>query len=136
MAVPASPREIVESFYRRSNAGERDIPVFFHPEVEWHWPPETPGSGVFHGHEGIARGLELWIDSWGAFQMEPQEFIEEGDEVLALVRYRLRGAGSGIDIEHPVAHLVRVKDGLIRAWWMFGDPDKARRRFLAGDRPG
>ena len=50
-------------------------------------------------------------------------------------RYRLRGAESGIDIEHPVAHLVRVEDGLIRTWWMFSDPDKARRRFLAGDRP-
>jgi hypothetical protein len=29
-----------------------------------------------------------------------------------------------------------IEDDLIRAWWMFGDPEKARRRFLAGDRPG
>jgi hypothetical protein len=56
--------------------------------------------------------------------------------VLALVRYRLRGAGSGIDIEQLVAHLLRVEDGLVRSWWMFGDADKARRRFLDGDRPG
>jgi hypothetical protein len=34
-----------------------------------------------------------------------------------------------------VAHLLRVENGRIRAWWMFGDPVKARRRFLAGDRP-
>jgi ketosteroid isomerase-like protein len=68
--------------------------------------------------------------------MEPDELIEEGNDVLAMVRYRLRGAESGIDIEHPVAHLMRVEDGLIRAWWMFGDPEKARRRFVAGDRPG
>ena len=118
MPVQAGPRAVVEDFYRRTNAGERDSTLFFHPEVEWHWPPETPGASVFHGHEGIDRGLAMWIESWGEFQMEP------------------RGAESGIDIEHPVAHLLRVKEGLISAWWMFGDPEKARRRFLAGDRPG
>jgi ketosteroid isomerase-like protein len=136
MAVTAGPRAVVEDFYRRSNAGERDSPAFFHPEVEWHRPPETPGAGVFHGLDGIDCGLSAWIESWGEFQMEPEELIENGDEVLALVRYRLRGAESGIDIEHPVAHLMRVENGLIKAWWMFGDPEKARRRFLAGDRPG
>jgi ketosteroid isomerase-like protein len=135
MAVTAGPRAVVEDFYRRSNAGERDSAAFFHPEVEWHWPRATPGASVFHGHEGIDRGLEMWIESWGEFRMEPDEVIEEGDEVLVLLRYRLRGAGSGIGFEHPVAHLMRVEDGLIRAWWMFGDPEKARRRFLAGDRP-
>ena len=67
--------------------------------------------------------------------MEPEEFLEAGDDVFVLVRYRLRGAESGIDFEHPVAHLIRLEDGLIRTWWMFGDPEKARRRFLAGDRP-
>jgi ketosteroid isomerase-like protein len=135
MAVPAGPREVVEDFYRRLNAGERDTAVFFHPEVEWHWPRETPGAAVFHGYEGLDRGFSMWTESWGEFHMEPEELLESGDEVLALVRYRVRGAESGIDIEHPVAHLMRVEDGLIRAWWMFGDPEKARRRFLAGDRP-
>jgi ketosteroid isomerase-like protein len=136
MAVTAGPRAVVEDFYRRSNAGERDPVLFFHPEVEWHWPRDTPGASVFHGHDGIGRGFAMWSESWGQFRMEPYEFLEEGEEVLAMVRYRLRGAESGIDIEHPVAHLMRVEGGLIRAWWMFGDPDKARRRFLAGDRPG
>jgi ketosteroid isomerase-like protein len=135
MAVSASPRAIVEEFYRRTNTGERDVPAIFHPEVEWHWPPGTPGAGVFHGHEGIDRGLAIWVESWGEFRMEPQELIEDGNDILVMVRYRLRGAGSGIDLEHPVAHLIRLEDGLIRAWWMFGDPEKARRRFLAGDRP-
>jgi len=31
---------------------------------------------------------------------------------------------------------MRVQDGQIIAWWMFGDPAKARRRFVEGDRPG
>ena len=133
--MTATPRSVVENFYRRLNAGERDAPARFDPEIEWHWPPDTPGAGVFHGYEGIDRGFNLWIESWGEFRMDPEELIEEGNDVLAIVRYRLRGAGSGIDMEHLVAHLLRLENGRIREWWMFGDPEKARRRFLAGDRP-
>jgi hypothetical protein len=44
--------------------------------------------------------------------------------------------GSGLYLEQQVAHLHQFEDGLLRRWWMFGDPEKARRRFLEGDRPG
>jgi ketosteroid isomerase-like protein len=135
MAVTGGPRAVAEDFYRRFNSGERIPEAYFHPEIDWHWPQATLGASDFHGHEGIDRGLSMWTESWGEFQMEPEEFIEDGDDLFVRVRYRLRGAESGIDIEHPVAHLVHVENGLIRSWWMFGDPEKARRRFLAGDRP-
>ena len=52
-----------------------------------------------------------------------------------MLRYRMRGAGSGVYLEAPVAHLHQLEDGLLRRWWMFGDAEKARRRFVAGDRP-
>jgi ketosteroid isomerase-like protein len=67
--------------------------------------------------------------------MEAEEVVEDGDEVLAVARYRVRGAGSGVEIDAAVAHLFSFRDGLVTRWWMFGDADKARRRFLAGDRP-
>ena len=109
--------------------------AYIHPEIDWHCPRDTPGASAFLGYEGLNTGLSIWTESWGEFHMEPEEFLEAGDDVFVLVRYRLRGAESGIDFEHPVAHLIRLEDGLIRTWWMFGDPEKARRRFLAGDRP-
>ena len=68
--------------------------------------------------------------------IDPLEFLEDGDYVLAMTQYRMRGAGSGVHLEAPVAHLHQfTDDGLVRRWWMFGDAEKARRRFLAGDRP-
>jgi hypothetical protein len=30
---------------------------------------------------------------------------------------------------------VQLEDGRITRWWMFGDAEKARRRFVAGDGP-
>jgi hypothetical protein len=68
--------------------------------------------------------------------MEPEEILEDDDYVLAMLGYRMRGAGSGVYLEERVAHLHQFEDGLLRRWWMFGDAEKARRRFLAGDRPG
>ena len=33
--------------------------------------------------------------------IEPREYLEDGDYVLALTRYRMRGAGSGVYLEAP-----------------------------------
>jgi hypothetical protein len=75
------------------------------------------------------------VESWDELVIEPQEILEEGAYVLAMTHYRMRGAGSGVHLEAGVAHLHQIEDGLVRRWWMFGDAEKARRRFLAGDRP-
>jgi ketosteroid isomerase-like protein len=108
----------------------------FHPAAEWHWPANAPGQSVYRGRVQIREGLMLWRESWGEFQMEPHEVLEADDDVFVTARYHASGVGSGLEFETTIAHLFRMHDGLIAHWWMFGDPDKARRRFLAGDRPG
>ena len=132
-----SNRATVEELIRRMNARDVHPTELCHDEVEWHWPATTPGAAVFRGHAGVTEGLEQWSESWEELLMEPQEILEDGDCVLAMLQYRMRGAGSGVYLEAPVAHLHEfTEDGLVRRWWMFGDAEKAKRRFLAGDRPG
>ena len=132
----ASNRATVEELIRQLNTPNPRVADMCHPEIEWHWPPTTPGASVFHGSEELQRGLYTWAESWDELTMEPEEIIEDGDFVLAMLRYRMRGAGSGVQLQESVAHLHEFEDGLLRRWWMFGDADKARRRFVAGDRPG
>ena len=132
----SSNRATVEELIRRMNARDLRPTELCHDEIEWHWPPTTPGASVFHGHAGVTEGLEQWSESWGELDMEPEEILEEGDWVLAILQYRMRGAGSGVYLESAVAHLHQLEDGVLRRWWMFGDAEKAKRRFLAGDRPG
>jgi ketosteroid isomerase-like protein len=130
-----SNRATVDELIRRMNARDLHPTQLCHDGVEWHWPATTPGAAVFRGHAGITEGLEQWSESWEELLMEPEEILEDGDWVLAILQYRMRGAGSGVYLEAPVAHLHQLEDGLVRRWWMFGDAEKARRRFLAGDRP-
>jgi len=58
-AVTGASPAVVQDFYRRSNAGERDIAAFFHAEVEWHRPAETPGTMCFRVRTGQARPLDV-----------------------------------------------------------------------------
>lgn len=116
------------------NARTRTPAHLFHADLEWRWP-DIPGGSVFRGHEGLALGIETWTESWEELVLETDELIEDGDWVLAMLHYRARGLGSGVFLEAEVAHLHQLQDGLITRWWMFGDAERARRRFLAGDRP-
>ncbi len=130
-----SHRGRVEELIRQLNTPNPRIADLCHPEIEWRWPATTPGASVFRGTEELDRGLYTWAESWNELVMEPEEIIEDGDYVLAMLRYRMRGAGSGVELQESVAHLHEFENGLLRRWWMFGDAEKAKRRFLAGDRP-
>jgi hypothetical protein len=132
----ASNRATVEELIRLMNSRDVRPTHLAHPDIEWHWAAAIPGPQVYRGHEGLHKGLDTWIESWEELVVEPLELLEDGDYVLALTKYRMRGAGSGVYLEAPVAHLHQfTDDGLLRRWWMFGDAEKAKRRFQAGDRP-
>jgi ketosteroid isomerase-like protein len=133
--VASAKRAVVEELIGLMNSRTRTPSHLCHPELEWYWPDAMPGGSVYRGHEELERGLRTFEESWDELILEPEEFLEDGDYLLAMVRYRARGAGSGVPLETPIAHLHLFEDGLVRRWWMFGDADKARRRFLAGDRP-
>jgi ketosteroid isomerase-like protein len=133
--VASRNRAVVDELIALMNQRETRQTHLAHPDIEWHWSQSTPGASVYRGHDGLREGLEAWLESWEELVIEPKEIFEEGDWILAITEYRIRGAGSGVYLEAPVAHLHQLEDGLVKRWWMFGDAEKARRRFLAGDRP-
>jgi ketosteroid isomerase-like protein len=131
-----SHRALLDEFYRRMNVQDMALTEMCSPDAEWHWPPSSPETRIFRGRDEILAGLQMWMESWGELHFDVGEVLEDGDWVLAMVSYRMRGAGSGLALEHVVAHLHQLDGDLIKGWWMFGDADRARRRFLEGDRPG
>jgi ketosteroid isomerase-like protein len=134
--VTSRNRATVEELIALMNTRDRRPLHLFHPDIEWHWAAAMPGPTIYRGYDELATGFDTWVESWEQLVVDPQEYLEDGDYVLALTQYRMRGAGSGVYLEAPVAHLHQfTEDGLVRRWWMFGDADKAKRRFLAGDRP-
>jgi ketosteroid isomerase-like protein len=133
--VVSRNRAVVDELIELMNQRENRPTHLCHPDIEWYWSESTPGASVYRGHQELDEGLDTWVESWEEHVIEPREILDEGDYVFVLTQYRMLGAGSGVYLEAPIAHLYQLEDGLLRRWWMFGDPEKARRRFLAGDRP-
>ena len=63
---------------------------------------------VYEGHEGIRRFVAEVHEAWEKFTWEPEELVESGDHVLALIHSTGRGRGSGLELDRRAAMLWRV----------------------------
>jgi ketosteroid isomerase-like protein len=70
----------------------------------------TPGI-VGGGREGLTRALQDQLDVFEEWTVEPEEFIDLGDQVLVVVRQRARGRGSGVTIDTHSAWVFTMRDG-------------------------
>ena len=78
-----------------------------HPEIDWRPFEEAPMRGV-----GAVRAyLTRWEDEWEELETSPEEFIDVGDHVVAVVHFRGRGRGSGIDVEARSYSVYTFRDG-------------------------
>ena len=62
---------------------------------------------------------------------QPEELMDAGDHVVALIRTGGRGKASGVDVSAQVWNVWRLRDGKAVAWTYFGD-DKAAALEAAG----
>ena len=83
----------------------------FDPDIEWR-PLDGEGD-VGHGHAGVVRQMERWLDSWEGYWIQPEEFIERGDEVIVLVREGGRGSASGVETERRYANVWTFREARI-----------------------
>ena len=77
-------------------------------ELELH--PPTPKARL-EGPEGLVEFAEEWDQAFEEYALAPERFIDNGDEVVVLARFRGRGKGSDIEIDVPVAHRWTVHEG-------------------------
>jgi ketosteroid isomerase-like protein len=119
-------RENVETARRGyehfNRTGEPDYSVL-DPEIVCHDFPELPDTGVYRGHQGFLALIANAIEGFDEFKIEPQEFIDAGDQVVVLVRTVGRGKLSGADAE--VAHVWMVRNGKVVELRLYGNRDQA-----------
>jgi hypothetical protein len=85
----------------------------FHPAVEW----VLPEHQSFDSCVGPKRIIKFWEgldDTFEELQLCPQETVACGDRVAVRLRHRIRGKGSGLEMEQVLYHQVTVfEDGLM-----------------------
>ena len=107
----ATVRSLYEAF------GRGDIPYILdrlHPDVEWHAPATVPFSkGLYRGREEVAQFFASMAEHIADPKVEVQEFLSVGDRVVALLRFRGRGAESGLTFDAAEAHVWRLAEGKV-----------------------
>jgi ketosteroid isomerase-like protein len=118
--APQAPKESVEllrRFYESFN--QRDLDAVLElctNDVEVYKDPgvvEMVAAATPRGQERVAQYLRGWLESWTAYHARPEEFVQSGDDVAALVHLRARGKGSQFDIEEEMADVFALRDGRI-----------------------
>src|SRR5512133_3391832 len=62
--------------------------------------PELPDRAVYRGRDGVREIDQHFREMWGAFDQDPHEFIDAGDNlVIAAVAMHGRGKGSGAPLD-------------------------------------
>jgi ketosteroid isomerase-like protein len=85
----------------------------------------APGlSGRFRGLEGFIGFLEQFWEEFDEAHVEPEELIDAGDSVLAVITFRGRGKQSGVEVNMEVFQLWTFRDGkVIRGQGFFDRKD-------------
>jgi ketosteroid isomerase-like protein len=103
-------RQVLELFRERgaiADTGLREGDLakaleLFHPafELDATRVPMTDLRGRFRGMRDVMEFWTRWLEAWDSLQFE-DELTDAGDCVLAEMKQRMRGKGSGIEIEFP-----------------------------------
>jgi ketosteroid isomerase-like protein len=102
------------------------------PDVVVRDRPESPDPRTYHGHQGAREALAASDETFVGFEMEPEEYIGEGDYVVVVLTMRGTGRGSGVKVEERIAHQWKIRDGKAVALQVYSDPDDAVRDARAG----
>jgi len=69
-------------------------------------------TGTRYGPEGFLRATDETLEAFEDYRVEPEEFIDVGNAVVAQVRISGRGRASGANLEIRLAHLWVLHDGM------------------------
>jgi ketosteroid isomerase-like protein len=127
-APEGTPLEKLQLLYGEWVRGDYSRADIFDPEVESAsfgvWPE---GDTTVRGREELSSLMEGWIRTWRRpLTITAEEFIQSGDRILALIRWKGTGRGSGVEVEAEGAHLWTFRGGLAIRFDVYRDRDEAR----------
>jgi len=127
-------QENVETILRSMEAARRDggmdagaIP--FHPDVEWdisRYPlPDFPDTG--RGRDELAGHLTAYFSGWTDYESTVSEIHDHGDEVVVILKERVRMPGSETMLERELPQVWTIEDGTCRRFRVFKTRAEALR---------
>src|SRR5215208_2272311 len=91
------------------------------PDIVWN-PVEEASA---QGHQAVRASSDRWKSEWDNYELIPEEFADMGDRVVATVRLRGRGRGSGIEIDARFYDVYTLRDRKIVRMDQFAEQAEA-----------
>jgi len=93
-----------------------------HPEIEWHQAQGLPHGGLYRGLDEVRTNIfdPLGQEWWEGFTADPDEFIDAGEQVVVVGRYRGVSKETRKQLDVPFVHI----------WSMSGDKAIRFRQYL------
>jgi len=84
-------------------------------DIEWQGPDyePLPQSGRLQGPDAVFEMFGDLFERWEGLSVVPDEFVEDGDTVVALGHLEGRAKESGEQVKVPFAHVWRMSDGKV-----------------------
>jgi uncharacterized protein len=115
--------DIVRRSYDAFARGDMDaVMADMHPEIEWHQAQGLPHGGLYRGLEEVRANIFDPLDEewWDEFTAVPDEFLEAGEQVVVIGRYRGTAKETGKQLDVPFVHI----------WSMSGEQAIRFRQYL------
>jgi ketosteroid isomerase-like protein len=126
--MPSANAQVVAAVYAAFNAGDVDGALAYaDPEIEWVPAEGSPFEQTYRGREQVKRFPEQeWMGVFDDLKGEVRELIDApNDAVLATLHLTGRGGASGVELDFDIAHLWRLRDGVVVRVQAFTHPEDA-----------
>jgi ketosteroid isomerase-like protein len=106
--------EIMQAVFETWNAG--DMSSFFelfHPDVIYRNREDEPDVRLYRGLEDFRGYVASWLEMFDDLRYETHDFIDLGDEVIAVTHLVGRGRETETDVRGSYVFRYRFRDGMI-----------------------
>ena len=126
--------KLVQRTYELFKSGDIETLLsIYSDDIVWQLPDmeNVPFGGKRTGRENVVEFFSLVNDSLEDLQIEPTEFIAQGDKVVVLGHHSWRVKATGREVSSDFAHVVTVKDGKVTSFHEFMDTADVSRAHTA-----
>jgi ketosteroid isomerase-like protein len=95
------------------------------PEIEWIEDPGRADSQTYHGHAGVLRSWQHWLEGFDEYAFTLERVVDCGDAVFVAAMEEGRGATSGATVSASLYQVVTMRDGKILRFQEFYDENAA-----------
>jgi ketosteroid isomerase-like protein len=117
--------EVVRELYRRLDQDGRFPDALLDSEIEYVNPRDAVEPGTRRGLAAFHQAMDRVGQVWEDMERLIEKFLGNGDEVVVLLTFVVRGRGSGLEQRQPQGHVWTVQNGRATRFRWFNSQDEA-----------